>query len=160
MLCISCADQQGWAELISLMLLSSPFFSDTYRQETDHPGESQEACVSILLISTNTYKHTPLLSSPKQMTSAETKTPLRSYCYNQFPDEWKHLIIAADTEVIEVIVNAIIANKSPQLYSTSNFRLGLSTSLKARPTILHSSVLGYLSDPRPSRCCRSRTSKP
>lgn len=87
-----------------------------------------------------------------------SKAFLKSYFYNQFPDEY--LTATANIEFIERAANAISANKSTKLYRTGNFILGLSTTLRACPTALYSSVLGYLSDPRPSRCCRSRTSKP
>lgn len=159
MLCVSCADQ--WAELSWSLWCSSlpPFFADTYSQEIDHPGEPQEACISILLIATNShiaavFSPTDGLLSKQRLSRGATVT------MKPFPDERKHLITAANIPFLVLVANAVRTQRRKPQVSV------LLTTLRAhggRPTPLYSSVLAFShihADPRPSRCCRSRTPKP
>lgn len=54
-LCVSCADQ---SDELSWSLWCSLFFADTHGWELGHPSEPLEACISILLIPTNTQTFT------------------------------------------------------------------------------------------------------
>lgn len=106
-LCFLCRSV-SWAELIPLMLLSPPFFADTHSQEIDHPGEPQEACISILLIATNTNTHTAAVFSPTDgLLSKQRLSRGATVTIKPFPDERKHPITAANIPFLELVANAM-----------------------------------------------------
>lgn len=114
MLSVSCVDQ--WADLIwadPSDALLSPFFADAHSHPTGHPVEPQEACISILLIATNTY--TAAVFSPADGLLSKQRLSGGAVTMRQFPDESKHLITSANISW----ANAI---KTNQQYDTSNCR--------------------------------------
>ncbi len=161
MLCVSCADQ--WAELSwSLWCSSLPHSLQIPAARRLATLVSLEKLVSQSCWLQQTHTHTPPLSSPQQMDCCQNKDSLEELLllWNQFPDERKHLITAANIPFIELVANAIRTQHRQLQISV------LLTTLRAhggRPTPAYSSVLAFShvhADPRPSRCCRSRTPKP
>lgn len=96
MLGVSCADQWAelsWADPADAPL--SPFFADTHSRETDHPGEPPEACISILLLATNTYT-TAAFSGTDGLLSKQRLSRGGTVPVKLFPDESKRLITAGN----------------------------------------------------------------
>lgn len=107
MLGVSCADQWAelsWADPSDAPL--SPFFADTHSREIDHPGEPPEACISILLLATNTYS-LPLLPSPEQMDCYQNRDSLKEVlsqwnCFLMSQSVWLLLEISSCLNCLQI----------------------------------------------------------